>query len=168
MKKIEDYTDEQLLNLFNNALDIISKNKPLKNEAENKISQIKEVWNKRKGEYLEGKRKIQFPEKGLLSTLGYQAGNMDFEERKNLLKFIIESDDLPFVQSPAYMASWGEGKSEKRVTKLSYLIRNLIIKKNSFTRDQTKENWKDDLDFIYKNYYLDKFSFKWPKIKENI
>ena len=48
MKKIEDYTDEQLLNLFNNSLEIISKNKPLKNKAEIKISEIKQVWNKRK------------------------------------------------------------------------------------------------------------------------
>ena len=167
MKELSDYTDEELANLFKNAFEIITKNKPLKNEAEKKIIDIKKEWNKRKIEYLDGKRKIQFPEKGLLSTLGYQAGNMNFEERKNLLKFVIESEELPFVQSPAYMASWGDPKSEKRLIKLSYLLRNLINKKNIYTREETINNWKEDFEYIYQNYYLNNFTFNWPNLKKN-
>ena len=92
---------------------------------------------------------------------------MNFEERKNLLKFVIESEELPFVQSPAYMASWGDPKSEKRLIKLSYLLRNLINKKNIYTREETINNWKEDFEYIYQNYYLNNFTFNWPNLKKN-
>lgn len=78
----------------------------------------------------------------------------------------MENEDLPFVQSPAYMATWGSPLSEKRLIKLSYLLTNLINKKKKdgefYHREDTRKNWIDDLDFIYKTYYVDKFNFKWP------
>ena len=86
MKRISDFTDTELSNLFNNAKDIIANNKPQKGDAIKKIDEIKQEWGIRKQLYLEGKRKIEFPEKGMLSTLGYQAGYMNFPEREYILK----------------------------------------------------------------------------------
>ena len=129
MKKLSEWSDNELSNLFKNATDIISKNKPQKSEAIKKIEEVKKEWATRKQQYLDGKRRVGFPEKGMLSTLGYQAGYMTFPEREYILKFLMENEDLPFVQSPAYMATWGTPLSEKRLIKLSYLLRNLINKK---------------------------------------
>ena len=166
MRKLSEWSDNELSNLFKNATDIITKNKPQKSEAIKKIEEVKKEWATRKQQYLDGKRRVGFPEKGMLSTLGYQAGYMTFPEREYILKFLMENEDLPFVQSPAYMATWGTPLSEKRLIKLSYLLRNLINKKKKdgefYHREETRNNWKDDLDFIYKTYYIDKFNFKWP------
>lgn len=166
MKKLSEWSDNELSNLFKNATDIILKNKPQKNEAIKKIEEIKKEWANRKQQYLDGKRRVGYPDKGMLSTLGYQAGYMTFPEREYILKFLMENEDLPFVQSPAYMATWGSPLSEKRLIKLSYLLTNLINKKKKdgefYHREDTRKNWIDDLDFIYKTYYVDKFNFKWP------
>ena len=166
MKKLSEWSDNELSNLFKNATDIILKNKPQKNEAIKKIEEIKKEWANRKQQYLNGKRRVGYPDKGMLSTLGYQAGYMTFPEREYILKFLMENEDLPFVQSPAYMATWGSPLSEKRLIKLSYLLTNLINKKKKdgefYHREDTRKNWIDDLDFIYKTYYVDKFNFKWP------
>ena len=170
MKRISDFTDTELSNLFNNAKDIIANNKPQKGDAIKKIDEIKQEWGIRKQLYLEGKRKIEFPEKGMLSTLGYQAGYMSFPEREYILKFIMEEENLPFVQSPAYMASWGSPLSEKRLIKLSYLLKNLIHKKKKdgdyYHKENTRLNWSVDLNYIRKKYYEDKFTFKWPTAKK--
>ena len=166
MKKLSEWSDNELSNLFKNATDIILKNKPQKNEAIKKIEEIKKEWANRKQQYLNGKRRVGYPDKGMLSTLGYQAGYMTFPEREYILKFLMENEDLPFVQSPAYMATWGSPLSEKRLIKLSYLLTNLINKKKKggefYHREDTRKNWIDDLNFIYKTYYVDKFNFKWP------
>ena len=166
MKKLSEWSDNELSNLFKNATDIIIKNKPQKNEAVKKIEEIKKEWANRKQQYLDGKRRVGYPDKGMLSTLGYQAGYMTFPEREYILKFLMENEDLPFVQSPAYMATWGSPLSEKRLIKLSYLLTNLINKKKKdgefYHKEDTRKNWIDDLNFIYKSYYVDKFNFKWP------
>ena len=166
MKKLSEYNDNELSQLFKNATDIITNNKPQKNEAIKKIEEIKKEWGVRKQQYLDGKRKIKFPEKGMLSTLGYQAGYMSFPEREYILKFLMEDENLPFVQSPAYMATWGSPLSEKRLIKLSYLLKNLINKKNKaggfYHKEDTRKNWSDDLNFLHKEYYVNKYKFKWP------
>ena len=135
--KIEEYAkfnDEELANIFKNAVDIITNNKPRKEEA--------------------------------------VAGQMNMESRHYLLKHIVTSNDLPFVQSPVYMASWGEVLSGKRLAKLSYLLWNLINKKRYKTEDfyhrtETRENWKDDLEYLYQEYYKDKHNFRWPVVRKN-
>ena len=173
--KIEEYAkfnDEELANIFKNAVDIITNNKPRKEEAVAVLEFIKKEWARRKKLYLEGKIRVKFPEKGMLSTLGYVAGQMNMESRHYLLKHIVTSNDLPFVQSPVYMASWGEVLSGKRLAKLSYLLWNLINKKRYKTEDfyhrtETRENWKDDLEYLYQEYYKDKHNFRWPVVRKN-
>ena len=58
---------------------------------------MKIEWAKRKKLYLDGKRKLQYPEKGMLATLGYKAGLMKGHDRRNLLNFVMTSESLPFV-----------------------------------------------------------------------
>ena len=162
MKKYENASDDGLAQIFINAQDIVSNNKPKKKEALEFIEWVKIEWAKRKKLYLDGKRKLQYPKKGMLATLGYKAGLMKGHDRRNLLNFVMTSESLPFVQGEAYMASWGDPLSEKRLLKLSYLLSNLI-KKNTH-HETTRENWKKDLKFLFEEFYKDKHKFNWPKI----
>ena len=169
MKKYENASDDGLANIFINAQDIVANNKPKKQEALEFIEWVKIEWAKRKKLYLEGKRKLQYPEKGMLATLGYKARLMKGNDRRNLLKFIMTSDSLPFVQGEAYMASWEDPLSSKRLTKLSYLLANLINKgvnqKGKVHEEINRDNWGLDLEFLHKEYYKNKHTFKWPEIK---
>ena len=162
MKKYANASDDGLAQIFINAQDIVSNNKPKKKEALEFIEWVKIEWAKRKKLYLEGKRKLQYPEKGMLATLGYKAGFMKGHDRRNLLKFVMTSDSLPFVQGEAYMASWDSPLSEKRLLKLSYLLANLIKKGKG--QEMTRDNWKKDLIFLFEEYYKNKHTFSWPKI----
>ena len=94
--------------------------------------------------------------------IGYKAGFMKGHDRRNLLKFVMTSDSLPFVQGEAYMASWDSPLSEKRLLKLSYLLANLIKKGKG--QEMTRDNWKKDLIFLFEEYYKNKHTFSWPKI----
>ena len=169
MKQYENYNDDELARLFTNANDIVSNNKPKKEEAIAVIEWIKSEWSRRKILYLEGKRKLQFPEKGMLATLGYKARSMKIKDRQNLLKFIMTTHSLPFVQGEAYMSSWGEPLSEKRLLKLSYLLGNLINKKGGkdfYHDEELRDNWKDDLEFLWQKYYKNKHTFRWPEAQK--
>ena len=158
---LNKFMDNELNVLFQNAVEIVANNKPNKEKAQQTIEQIKVEWQKRKEDYIKGIRKFQYPEIGMLQTIGYKARHMTLNEREYLLSYLMESDSLPFVQSPAYMLSWGDPLSEKRLTKLSYLLFNLTKKIN--IDEVTIENWSTDLEFIKKKYYLENFKFKWPK-----
>ena len=57
MKKLSEWSDNELSNLFKNATDIIAKNKPQKSEAIKKIEEVKKEWATRKQQYLDAKRK---------------------------------------------------------------------------------------------------------------
>jgi len=171
-EQYENASDDGLARIFINAQDIVSNNKPRKKEALEFIEWVKIEWAKRKKLYLEGKRKLQYPEKGMLATLGYKARLMKGNDRRNLLKFIMTSDSLPFVQGEAYMVSWGDPLSSKRLAKLSYLIANLINKGvnqkgvgSHYHEKITRDNWRLDLEFLYKEYYKNKHTFIWPEIK---
>ena len=171
-EQYENASDDGLARIFINAQDIVSNNKPRKKEALEFIEWVKIEWAKRKKLYLEGKRKLQYPEKGMLATLGYKARLMKGNDRRNLLKFIMTSDSLPFVQGEAYMASWGDPLSSKRLAKLSYLLANLINKGvnqksvgSHYHEKITRDNWSLDLEFLYKEYYKNKHTFIWPEIK---
>ena len=63
MKKLSEWSDNDLSNLFKNATDIISKNKPQKSEAIKKIEEVKKEWATRKQQYLDGKRRVGFQKK---------------------------------------------------------------------------------------------------------
>ena len=169
MKKYENASDDGLAKIFINAQDIVSNNKPKKEAAIAVIEWIKSEWSRRKILYLEGKRKLQFPEKGMLATLGYKARSMKIKDRQNLLKFIMTTHSLPFAQGEAYMSSWGEPLSEKRLLKLSYLLGNLINKKGGkdfYHDEELRDNWKDDLEFLWQQYYKNKHTFRWPEAQK--
>ena len=74
VKKIIEYTDEGLLTLFSNAMNLIEKGQRVQ-EAEDVIKKIELEWEERLKKYLFADEKADRPSRGMLKTIGYAVGN---------------------------------------------------------------------------------------------
>lgn len=106
---------------------------------------------------------------GLLKFFGYRVGKsgLDQSERRSILKYIYRGD-LPLVESFAYMKSWGEPASPKRLKKLANLIiitRDYALKKSGKnSMIIATQHWEEDLKWMKKTFYDGHHSkrFLWP------
>jgi len=146
---ISKFDDNKLLSLFNNVLDHIEKGKRIE-EANSLLSLIEKEWKKRLDKYLFADEKTVRPNVGMLQTIGYKVGNDGLSQLKReiLLNHIIQIQ-LPFCQSPSYMAEWGHPNSKKRYTKLVNVLNQLIFKKQNIPGfDVAVGDWKKDLSYV--------------------
>lgn len=154
LDNIPKYNDEQLLNLFNNAMTMLEKGQQIEN-ANMVLEALKDEWRIRAERSSEGMVNLGPPKQGLLKKIGYKVGNEGASEKKrrDLIDFIICADPLPFVWSPAYMAEWGEPMSKKRYNKLTTVIRSLAVKNQNVQNiDKAIIEWQTDLDYIDENW----------------
>lgn len=104
---------------------------------------------------------------GVLSYMGYRVGRTDglsSDIRRRILELVFEGA-LPPVFEPAYLREWGKPQSAARLQKmaetLAALSRNAKRKKSAQMRSAIK-SWDQDLEFLYQNFYIDRFNFAWP------
>lgn len=153
VKKIKEYSDEGLLTLFSNAMNLIEKGQRVQ-EAEDVIKEIEIEWEERLKKYLFADEKADRPSRGMLKTIGYAVGNdgVGTARRQLLLDHLIQGT-LPFCGSPAYMAEWGYPNSKKRYRKLRDVLSQLVYKNRNFQEMAAAIiHWQTDLEYIKKNY----------------
>ena len=98
----------------------------------------------------------------MLGFLGYHVGHQgEPKKRRRYLIDWIMSNDLPLVQSPAYLLEWDKPKSIKRYKKFHRVLQGLITsnenRKDIEFRDFDKAimEWKDDLEYL-ENKWMNK------------
>lgn len=150
LENIPNYNDEELLNLFTNAMRMLEQGKQTDN-ATLVIDALKDEWRIRAERAAEGIIKTGAPKEGLLKKIGYKVGKEGASEkrRRQLLDFIITADPLPFVWSPAYMEGWGKAGSPERYNKLTSVIRSLSNGNQHLPNiDKAIIEWQTDLDYL--------------------
>lgn len=106
---------------------------------------------------------------GVLRYLGYHVGetsDLTAPGREALLCRVFTMN-LPPIESPDYMASWGKPANEARLKKMADSLA-------SFTRSDKRRTSADmstaiaeresDLRMLYNEFYVKKFGFGWPSI----
>jgi len=105
-------------------------------------------------------------EHGLLAAVGYHVGAnaVPLRLRQRILREVFE-DELPPVNSPAYMAQWGRSGTPARLEKLANTIASMARhEQNRMDRslDRAVRDREADLQFLYDEFYVGRFHFAWP------
>ena len=107
---------------------------------------------------------------GVLVFMGYKVGNTEGEPQRVRERILSEvfSGPIPPVFPNAYLDEWHEPSSALRLKKMAETIaaltRNARRRRNSRMNAAIKD-WEKDLQFLYWEYYVDKFQFAWPDSK---
>jgi len=163
LDKIANMNDNDLQQLYLNAIEIISKNKPNKSQAKEVLQTISDEWAHRLRECKKGDYKPSYPKEGMLAFLGYHVGQNGTKTkiRHKILDFIIHKD-LPLVQSPAYSFEWGGPLSNKRYKKLLRTLKSLSESKEGLSNmEKAIIEWREDIDYIVNQYGE---LIKWEKL----
>ncbi|WP_447909501.1 hypothetical protein [Brevundimonas bullata] len=106
------------------------------------------------------------PATGILAALGYRVGQAGapLKQRRQILDFTF-TEDLPPIDSAAYMRSWGEPNSGPRLQKLAESLaafaRN-AKRREVYALKTAILQWQDDLQYLHDRYYIGHFGFNWP------
>jgi hypothetical protein len=150
LKKIAKMNDEQLYQLFQNAIRSESC------DADTVIKAVELEWESRRQRARSGKYKAARPEKGMLSALGYHVGHshgVPAAIRHRILRHLLEGE-LPLVQSPAYTDEWGEPKSPTRYGKLIRTLESLANDPRldaQLNMEKAIIEWREDIDWVKQN-----------------
>ena len=107
-------------------------------------------------------------QQGILKFLGYQVGATDglnTSARRHILDAVFSSD-LPPVNGPDYVQSWGRSRSPERLRRLAEEIARFLRNaknKRSANMDVAIDDWDEDLRFLHRTYYVRHFRFAWPR-----
>jgi len=102
------------------------------------------------------------PESGLLNQLGYKVGVFGAlkSHRRQILRSLLESEALPQVESPDYMAKWGREHSGTRLKKIASSIAAFCKRARGTPgalTGRSVESWEDDLSWLKRTYYDGRF-----------
>jgi hypothetical protein len=112
---------------------------------------------------------LSWVETGVLGYLGYHVGEkstLTIANRHAILRRVFHMH-LPPIESPAYMAEWGERESAGRLKKMANSLASFARQsKRQCSRDMSEaiESWERDLKMLHDEYYVGKFGFGWPLI----
>lgn len=104
---------------------------------------------------------------GILGYMGYHVGKTGESlatTRQTLLSRVFEGP-LPPINGPDYMDEWDRSGSAARLEKMAVSIASAV--KSAKRRREADfsvaiEHWEDDLDYLYRVYYVGRFRFDWP------
>jgi len=103
---------------------------------------------------------------GVLQFMGYKVGHQGetLFMRQAILSLVF-SECIPPVFSRAYLEEWGDPSTVQRLKKLADTIASLARnakRRRTQAMDQAVRDWEADLEFLYYEYYVGRFSFAWP------
>jgi hypothetical protein len=106
--------------------------------------------------------------KGMLSFLGHKVGvtnGLATPVRKQLLTQIY-TGELPPVFPSWYLSEWGKPGALRRLAKLAETIAQFARNENGRAgMSVALEHRRQDLEFLYYNYYVNKLYFGWPTVE---
>lgn len=96
-----------------------------------------------------------------LFKLGYRVGEgaPPVGVRRDVLSAAY-SGDLPEVESPAYMASWGDPETPRRLRRIAEHLARLV-RISGDRRGLAVSDWIDDIDWLKSTYYRGLARFSW-------
>lgn len=110
---------------------------------------------------------------GVFSYMGYRVGNTDglsSDIRRRMLELIFEGE-LPPVFEPSYLNQWGNPGTAARLQKMAETLaafsRNAKRRRSAEMRSAIR-SWDQDLEYLYENFYVDRFQFAWPTSRIDI
>src|SRR5262245_29439715 len=140
LNSIPAMSDEQLLNLFKNAAQKISKGQNA--DAEQALAAVEREWKARLERARDGKLVHDRPSKDMLQELGYKVGENGerTQARRQILSLLLERE-LPMVGSPAYTDEWGTPNSPKRYWKLVRFFEAQLTNRAHRNMDKAMIEW---------------------------
>ncbi len=111
--------------------------------------------------------KPDWPELGILKYMGYSVGEYGkpLQCRREILKRVFETEELPLVESWGYREQWGPARSRTRLSKMAESIASFAkLRKRAVGFDKAIEDWETDLDWLKDTFYTGRFRFQWPNI----
>ena len=154
-------------------------------EAQHILDAISQEWLRRQALHLPDDEYFDWPtteapvgkggidtqrwlQQGLLGFMGYQVGSSGLAQkvRQQILTAIFDGV-LPPVFPPRYLAKFGQPESSRRLQGMAETIAQLTInaKRRGSIMDVAVRHYEQDLDFLYWEYYVEKFSFAWPSTR---
>ena len=141
--------DEDLMKLLHNA------SKHRDTEIGNDVSsQVFAEWRARSLRFMTDSTACSLNADGVLSAFGYRVGEFgvrDSHERLRILKLIFDAE-IPPINDPSYVRSWGRPRSQQRKRRLTSVIASLI---HSTTRKSAGKrfanalkDWNSDLQAV--------------------
>ena len=178
----------QLMRLWNNAARLSKDKKVTKKgdptDAVIVLKEIEKEWKRRGAHPPKPEEFFEWPSsdadrgdgrlsaagwvvEGVLSYMGYHVGRTNGQSsdiRRRILELVFEGE-LPPVFEPGYQREWGQpataGRLHKMAETIAALSRNAKRRKSVKMRSAIK-SWDQDLEFLYENFYIDRFHFAWP------
>jgi hypothetical protein len=104
---------------------------------------------------------------GMLAFLGYRVGTtqgVDDQVRRQILNAAFASV-LPPVNDRQYLREWAGPSSAPRLRRLANEIARFARnakRKRSANMESAISDWEDDLQYLYRQFYVGKFGFGWP------
>ena len=141
--------DEDLMKLLHNA------NKHRDAEIGHQVaSQVFAEWRSRSLRFMNDPPACSLEADGVLSAFGYRVGEFgvrDSQERLRILRLIFDAE-IPPINDPYYVRSWGRPKSQQRKRRLTSVIASLIhsTKRKSAGKRfaNALKDWTSDLQAI--------------------
>ncbi|WP_145218989.1 hypothetical protein [Planctomycetes bacterium TBK1r] len=105
-----------------------------------------------------------------IHKLGYRVGKqgVSTSTRRTILSNAF-TGEIPFIKSDSYMKEWGGPRTSKRLRRIAQLlasnINNCAKRANSMSYQEAIEDWRDDLEWLKRNYYNGVHRFDWPSAK---
>lgn len=105
---------------------------------------------------------------GMLSYLGYRVGTtagVSAGIRHQILDLCFDGP-LPPINGLAYMSGWGAPGSTIRLRKLANELASFARngkRKHSANLSSAVADWEADLNYLYRQYYVGRFRFAWPR-----
>jgi hypothetical protein len=153
---IPTMSDQQLLNLFKNAVQLISRSE--NPDAQSVLAAIEREWKQRLDRARDGKTIAERPSRGMLQELGYKVGESGERTptRRQILTHLLEHE-LPLVGSPSYTDEWGTPNSPKRYWKLVRFFESQLTNRAHHNRahhnmDKAMIEWSEDLEWVQRTY----------------
>lgn len=152
-------------------------------EANDVIAAISKEWERRGRQPLNGDEHFEWPStdaragkryintsdwlsEGFLSLVGYRVGRnegLSLSYRQRILSEVFRSH-LPPVFPKEYIEEWGAPESSKRLQKMAETIAALTrnARRRGSLMETAIKHWEKDLEFLYYDFYVEKFHFGWP------
>lgn len=184
IEKLPKLKIRELLQLWRNCVTYLADPNKAKmhKDARLVIDAINKEWLQRGKKPLEGDEFFDWPStdanrgnggidtqgwllEGLLKVMGYKVGMDGLAQnlRQRILAEIF-SATLPPVFPDAYFLECGRPESSQRLKKMAETIAALTrnARRRGKILDVAIKSWEQDLEFLYYEYYVEKFHFGWP------
>lgn len=186
IQNLKKWSLTKIRNLWINSIDALSdkRRRHLHADARYCIEEIKKEWGRRRLQPLDPNDYFEWPStaanggdgsidtrdwlrEGVFKYMGYEvSANSDLstQHRQGILSEIF-SAPLPPVFPAEHLSEWGNPQSARRLQKMAEAI--AAFTRNAKRRRDARmgtaiERWEQDLEYLYYQYYVEKFHFSWP------